>query len=186
MNTFDFSQFPLLQSDRLILKRATESDIESILAILSEKDVVRYTGLEPYETLADAKTELDWYERLIQEKTGIRWAIFLKGEERMIGSCGYKNYAAAHARAEIGYELNKSFWGRGIMSEALQAVVHFGFTSMNLHRIEAEVDTRNAASSHLLRKFGFVDEGILRDCEKEGDNYISLLSMSLLSNEYHS
>ena len=125
-----------------------------------------------------------WAERIVAEKSGIRWAITLKPDGRMIGSCGFHLYDRRHRRVEIGYELHSDYWRRGIMSEAVGAVLKFCFDSLDLHRVEADVVEGNAASAALLQKQGFTLEGIWRDRVFKRNAFQSLWQFGILEREY--
>lgn len=83
----------------------------------------------------------------------------------MVGACGLVNWEAEHARAEVGFVLSREYWGRGLMSEAVRAILRFGFERMNLNRIEARCIAENAASARVMEKAGMVYEGTLRQRE---------------------
>jgi ribosomal-protein-alanine N-acetyltransferase len=91
------------------------------------------------------------------------WAVTLKGHDEMIGKCILFQFSQDNHRAEIGFILNRSYWRQGLMHQALQAVVEFAFTTLKLHRIEADVDPENAGSLGVLEKLGFEREGLFRD-----------------------
>jgi ribosomal-protein-alanine N-acetyltransferase len=92
----------------------------------------------------------------------------------LIGTCGLYNLQAQHRKAEIGYWLLPHYWGQGMMRLTLETVLAYGFEKLNLHRIEAYVETENAASGALLQKLGFQQEGTLRDAEIKHGRFISL------------
>ncbi|OLP64726.1 hypothetical protein BACPU_23160 [Bacillus pumilus] len=94
--------------------------------------------------------EVEWYNQIFKDQTGIRWGISLKGDSTIIGSCGFLNLKKQHRRAEIGYELHHDYWRKGIMSEAIAAVLRYGFQEMNLNRIEAIIDPGNTSSVQLV------------------------------------
>ncbi|MBF6591920.1 MAG: GNAT family N-acetyltransferase, partial [Ktedonobacterales bacterium] len=99
-----------------------------------------------------------WYA----QREGIRWGITRQGTDTIIGSCGLFNFDEGFHRAETGYELRRAYWRRGIMMEALSAMLTFAFATMELRRVEAVVDDVNERSKRLLRKLGFTHEGTLR------------------------
>ena len=101
-------------------------------------------------------------ETLWNEGGGIAWAITMKDDrDRLIGTIGFHRLIKEHFRAEIGYILHPDHWRKGIMGEALEAVVAYGYTEMGLHSIEANTDPLNTASNALLKKHGFLQEGLL-------------------------
>lgn len=180
-----FSSFPQMETKKLILRQPIEEDINDILINLSNINVIKYTGLELFRSLEDAKGELDWYNNIYKNKTGIRWVIIDKISNKMIGSCGFKEYNSLDNKAEIGYELREDYWRKGIMTEALETIIKYGFINLKLNRISAEVDCENVASYNLLLKLGFIKEGILRESEFERGKYIDLYVLSLLKKEYN-
>lgn len=99
----------------------------------------------------------------IESGTGINWGISFRNEPRLLGTIAYWRLIPEHYRAEIGYMLHPAFQNRGLMSEAMKAVITYGFEVMQLHSIEANVNPANAASIGLLEKFGFVREAYFRE-----------------------
>jgi RimJ/RimL family protein N-acetyltransferase len=91
------------------------------------------------------------------------WAVTLKGEDELIGKCILFQFSHENHRAEIGYILNRNYWRRGYMLQALEAVIDFAFGTLKLHRLEADVDPENAGSLGILEKLGFEREGLFRD-----------------------
>ncbi len=130
-------EFPEIETKRLLLREVTPDDANDMFAYLSDENVVKHMGLDPFETLEDAIDEVNWYQSIYKEGTGIRWGITLKDSGKVIGSCGFLNRITKHHRTEIGYELSKNFWGTGIAGETLEAVVKYGFRHFQLERIEA-------------------------------------------------
>lgn len=116
------------------------------------------------------------FDRMEEDQTGRRWEITLKTEDTVIGSCGYFNYKLQHRRAEIGYELSREYWAKGIASEAVQAILNYGFEQVRLHRIEALIDPPNKTSLKLVERLGFKKEGLLIDYEWAGDIFYDLPS----------
>jgi [ribosomal protein S5]-alanine N-acetyltransferase len=176
-------EFPVIETKRLILRKVTAEDAEDMLTYLSDKDVVKHMGLEPFQTVKDAEDEISWYESIVKEGTGIRWGITLKDSGKVIGSCGFLNRVAKHHRTEIGFELSKDYWGKGIASEALDAVVKYGFRHFQLERIEALIEPANLPSQKLVEKQGFTKEGLLRHYEFTCGKFDDLLMYSILKAE---
>ena len=100
-----------------------------------------------------------------QARLGVELRLFdlvQKNAQTVIGYCGFHRWNQKHARAELGYELFEKFRGQGYMTEAMKALVAFGFQKMSLHRIEAQIDPHNQGSIRVVQKLGFEKEGILR------------------------
>lgn len=176
--------FPVLETDRLILRQVTNDDANSLLTYLSDIDVMKYVGLEPFKSIDDALDEISWYQSIFEKGTGIRWGISLKGQGEIIGSCGYLNRAEQHYRAELGFELSKEHWGNGIASEAISAVICYGFEQMNLQRIEALIEPPNYPSQKAVERQGFIREGLLRSYEYTCGKFDDLYMYSLLKQDF--
>lgn len=182
---FDFAEVPTLETERLRLRRIQAGDLAA-WACIWQCDAVRRYLLE-FETAPDDSqvwSIMEWAERIFKQKSGIRWAITQKRQHRMIGSCGFHLYDAQNRRLEIGYELHKDYWRQGLMSEALAAVLRFCFDCLRAHRVEADVSEGNIASAALLRKLGFVSEGLWRDRVYARGAFHGMWQFALLKQEY--
>lgn len=185
MKTAQFpASFPEIFTKRLHLKQIHLNDVNDLHAYLSDPDVRRYIGIPPYTTVEESADEIKWYEKIFQTKTGIRWGIALKEDPTIIGSAGFLNISQSNFRAEIGYELHKSFWRKGIVSEALEAIITYGFEEMKLNRIEALIEPENIASLKLVESFHFIQEGLLREYEYGAGKFDDLYMYSLLRKDY--
>ncbi|HJF30789.1 MAG TPA: GNAT family N-acetyltransferase [Sporosarcina psychrophila] len=175
--------FPIIETNRLILREVTTEDATEMFTYLSDKDVVKPMGLVPCQTVKDVWDEIKWYKSIFEEDTGIRWGITLKDSGEVIGSCGFLNRQSKHYRAEVGYELSKEYWGKGIASEALEAVVKYGYNHFQLERIEALIEPSNLASQKLVEKQGFKREGLLRRYEFTCGKFDDLYMYSIIKEE---
>lgn len=155
--------FPILETERLILREITKADAKQIFACFSNDNVTRYYGQETLETIEQAENIIDFFTNNYNENRGIRWGIERKGTKGIIGTIGFHSWMPKHKRAEIGYEILHEQWRKGYASEAVSKVLSYGFDVMDLTRIGAVVFIENDASNELLTKIGFQKEGILRD-----------------------
>lgn len=162
-----------LRTDRLLLRPIANADAEYVFRGLSHPDVTRYYAIS-FETPAAAREQMEWFARLVREGAGGWWAICSPDGAVFMGAVGLYGIVKQHRRGELGFWLLPEHWGRGIMGEALPPVLEHGFFSLDLHRIEAEVETENEASRRLLVKHGFQHEGTLRDREIKNGRTISL------------
>ncbi|RCW76962.1 GNAT family N-acetyltransferase [Saliterribacillus persicus] len=176
--------FPILETERLILRKITPDDANSILSYLSDEEVMKYYGLEPFNTINDALDEISWYQSIHTNSTGIRWGITLKEKGIVIGSCGFHNINPQHFRTEIGFELSKEQWRKGIAVEAVEAILSYGFEYMNFQRIEALIEPPNIPSQKLVEKLGFIREGLLRNYEFTCGKFDDLYMYSLLKQDF--
>lgn len=162
MNTIVIEDiFPQLETKRLILKEINEKDSEDIFEIFSSEEVLKYYDIDHLKSLEEATDLIQGLDKRFKNKKGIRWGLYLKDIDKLIGTCGFHSLDKQSLRAEVGYELSKDFWGQGIMKEALEAIINFGFNTMSINRIQALVVAGNNNSLSLLKKIGFVEEGIL-------------------------
>jgi ribosomal-protein-alanine N-acetyltransferase len=180
----DTAPFPRLETKRLVLREVTSEDSNSLLKYLSDEEVMKYYGLNPFQSINDALDEISWYQSIQKNKTGIRWGITLKDQGAVIGSCGFHNSVLQHFRTEIGFELSKDHWGKGIAFEAVQAIISYGFDHLDLQRIEALIEPPNSSSQRLVEKLGFIREGLLRNYEFTCGKFDDLYMYSLLKQDF--
>ena len=161
-----FARFPELQSRRLVLRALSAGDAPALFRVLADDQVTRYYDLESLTDVSQAAELIQRFQQRYSRGVGLRWAIARReAPGSLLGACGYNVWWQASSRGLLGYELARSEWRQGIMSEALAAIMDFGFREMNLNRIEATVFVDNAASRGLLTQLGFQPEGILRQYE---------------------
>lgn len=154
-----------LETERLILRSLKASDAADVFEYASDPEVTRHVRFVTHKSLKDTRTFLVLAERARRKHETMVWAIQLKAGGKMIGTCGFVAFAPQHQRAELGYALNRSYWGQGYAAEAAAALVAHGFSALNLNRIEAHVSPAHLPSQRVLEKCGFVPEGILRQHE---------------------
>ncbi|GAA6614965.1 GNAT family N-acetyltransferase [Scytonema sp. NUACC26] len=177
-----FKHFPTIETKNLILRETKLADAQDIFQIFANDEVTRYHDLETATRVEQAQFLIERRAERFQNKQGIRWGIARKEDNIIIGSCGYsiKN----RFLLEIGYELARDYWGKGIMTEALQAIIKWGFQELDINRIEAMVLIENIASIRLLEKMGFLEEGLLREYGFWKGQFHDLKLFSLLRKEY--
>ncbi|MDP4087035.1 MAG: GNAT family N-acetyltransferase [Bacillota bacterium] len=155
--------FPVLETDRLILRQITESDTKDIFSILSQNEVTSYYGQESMKNMEQAKEFIRFFEGKYHENRGIRWGIERKSQKGLIGTIGLDALVPNHKRADVGYEIHPDHWRKGYASEAVSRVLSYGFHTLGLRRIGAVVFPENIASIKLLEKMGFQKEGLLEN-----------------------
>lgn len=161
--TTAFATFPVLETERFLLRAATSDDVADIFRIMSDLRVTRYFGALPMASPAEAEQRVQMIQTAFQEHTGVRWAISNRANGQLIGTGGFWRLIKSHFRAEVGYELAPEWWGQGVMTEALGAMLGFGFTRMGLHSVEAQIHPDNNGSRRVLEKLGFVQEGYFHE-----------------------
>ena len=160
----NFNPFPELKTDRLLLRQMTLADAPGIQRVRSNTEVMKYINRPLTLTLEDAENWIKIVIETLEKNEGITWTICLKElPAEHIGNIGLWRIEKENYRAEIGYMLEPAYQGRGIMYEALQKIVDYGFNEMKLHSIEAHINPANAASAALLKKADFVQEAYFKE-----------------------
>jgi ribosomal-protein-alanine N-acetyltransferase len=158
-----FTPFPLLETTRLSLREVVPEDVHDLYKYRSDSEVMKYIGRPLAKELADATKLIDVLRTNAAENNGITWAITLKGENSLRGTIGFWRIVKEHHRAEIGYLLDPALQGKGIMQEAVEEVLRYGFEEMGLHSVEAVINPDNLASIRLLERNAFVKEAYFRE-----------------------
>ncbi len=160
----NFSSFPEIKTTRLLLRKISHKDAPEILDLRSNDQVMRYIDKEKATSLADAEIFINRVIESLNNNEGITWAITLQEDpDKLIGTIGFWRLLKEHYRAEIGYMLIPVYWKKGIMKEALEKVIEFGFNTLKLHSIEAQINPENTVSAGILTSTGFVKEGHFRE-----------------------
>lgn len=154
---------PLLQTPRLRLRTITRSDIDAIYRLHADPRAMRYWSFPAW---TDPQQALDWFEQRrhhAEREESWPWGLSLIDADELIGIVTLFAVNRMQRRAEVGYQLHPSYWGRGYAQEALRAALAYGFDALELNRVEADIDPRNQASCRLVERVGFRREGLLRE-----------------------
>jgi RimJ/RimL family protein N-acetyltransferase len=173
-----------LHTERLLLRPLTQADAPDLYELRSDPLVMRYHSSTPWQSIALAQALIERDQKAMAEGEYLRFGIQRLSDGKFLGSCGLFNLDQQCRRAEIGYELSFAAWGFGYMHEALVKLIAFGFTEMNLNRIEADVDPRNTRSVLNLERLAFQKEGHLRECWIVGDEVCDSFVYGLLLSEW--
>ena len=179
-----FTHFPSLTTERLHLRQIQPSDAEAFFVIKSDREVMDFYGDEIHQSPEETHTLIQQIQDSYERREAILWGITLKGEDTVIGSCTLFSFNFDFHYAETGYELNPTYGRQGITSEAMGAILTYGFTELELHRIEAAVDPSNTPSKNLLLKLGFKYEGNLRQRFFFRDQFLDANYFGLLKDEW--
>lgn len=151
-----------INGERIFLKIPEMKDAKAIYKYARDKEIARYTTIpHPYK-LKHAKEFIKKARQKLKKKEGYEFSIVLKETNEIIGGIGLNHVNKFNQNAEVGYWLAKRYWGQGLMSEAMNLILNFGFKKLKLHKIYARVYKPNKRSSRLLKKFGFKLEGNFR------------------------
>ncbi|MCM3410387.1 GNAT family N-acetyltransferase [Metabacillus litoralis] len=157
---------PSFETNRLIIRKININDLDDIYEFSSDPKVAHHMTWEVNKTKEE--TLHNFVSIVIEKyKTGqsADWAIVHKESNKVIGTCSFVDWSNNNQKAEIGYVLNRNYWGQGLVSEAIKEVIKFGFETLELNRIEGGCDTDNIGSEKVMLKAGFKYEGTLRKNE---------------------
>lgn len=163
INKAVFDTFPVLKTDRLIMREIQLSDADKIFEMRSNGRVNQFI---PRQKMDQIEKSIELTEKTMhayKNGWGIGWAGILRNSEQIIGTCGFNQIDYPNLRAEIGGELSTEYWGKNIAFEAVKTIVDFGFEVMNLHSIEAKVSPENRGAIFILNSLGFEKEAHFKD-----------------------
>ncbi len=176
---------PIIPTERLVLRWVSENDIDGLFEVFSDPQVARYWSSAPYSDREEAVKLQREIAAGNENNTMIKWGLALRDSDRLIGTATLFNLNLDNGRAELGYAMGRAHWSKGYMNEALQALVLHAFEVMDLRRLEADVDPRNAASIRTLERLGFQREGFLRERWHVNGEIQDALFYGLLRREWH-
>ena len=183
MSAINFQPFPVLNSDRLLLKQLSKDDEEQMFQLRSNPEIMKYIPRPLATSVIDAAHVINSINDGIKNNNSITWGIFLKPENKLIGTIGYVRMNKEYHRGEVGYLLDTKYQGMGIMKEALDTVLDYGFNVMKLHSVEAVVHPENKNSIKLLERNGFKKEGYFRQNQFYNLKFHDSVSYALLAHE---
>ena len=161
---------PTLHTARLRLRPLSDADADALFAMHSSPYVLRYWDAPPWSERARAERFITACQTMAEEGTGTRLAVDRIADGGLIGWCSLTRWNPDYQSASMGYCFGDAAWGHGYATEAARGLLQWAFNSLKLNRVQAETDTRNAASARVLEKLGFVREGMLReDCVVNGE-----------------
>lgn len=181
---FDFTDFPTLETENLILREMSPEDVSALLKHFGNTEVVRFINMQPIKTIEQANEWLKWMGGFFAARDGLRWGITLKADNTFIGSAGLHRWNREAHYAEIGCDIAYPYWGHGYGQEAMRKIIEFGWEQMKLNRIEADTVNGNLRSIHVLEKLGFKAEGTLRQRILKGGKYYDIHLFGLLRCDY--
>ena len=174
-----------LETERLILRRFRPSDAEYMFKNwATDREVSKFLSWNPHKDLNETKQIVDsWFNDYVKNNC-YNWAIELKDYREIIGQISVVGLKEKYCSCEIGYSLGRLFWGKGMMTEALKAVISYLFSEIGMNRIEAKHNTLNPASGRVMQKSRMKHEGILRQVQVDKNgHYYDLAVYSILKFE---
>ncbi|GAB0167612.1 GNAT family protein [Lysinibacillus sp. CTST325] len=181
-----FAEFPLLNSEKLVLKKIEVAHLQELFAIYDNEKVFEYCGIIPKHNIQTVSKMIGHFDRDYKKKSIVKWGIFQKSHsDQLVGIIEAMEYNQKVNMVTIGYYLAEDYWGKGLATDAVNILVKFLFEEVNINRIQAEVMPLNEASKKVLLKNGFLKEGLLRQAKVwSGKGVVDLEIYSLLKEEY--
>ena len=180
----NYNPFPVLQSERLILRRIINDDVDCIFNLRSNAETMKFVPRPLTITKEDALNHIKIIDDKIINNEGINWAITLKDSKKMIGIIGHYRIQNENFRSEIGYMLLPEFHSKGIITEAINETLNYGFTILNLHSVEAIIDPQNFASEKALQKNSFIKEAHFIEYEYYNGIFLDTVVYSILKRNF--
>ncbi len=174
MNEKVFEPFPILETERIILRQIKDDDIQGIYRFYSGGDTLKNIARDFFTKTEQAVEKLNLFRKHYEEKKAIWWTFTQKPKDNFIGFGGLFEISKESSKAEIGYGLLPDYWGNGIMSEVVEKLIDFGFNKMKLHKIYGRITPGHNASIRILEKHG-IGYTFSPDSEKSITNCINRL-----------
>ncbi|MBD3106790.1 GNAT family N-acetyltransferase [Bacillus sp. AGMB 02131] len=157
-----YGNLPIIETERLLLRKITFDDANDLFEYTSDQMVSEFVTWDHHETILDTKGFIHFVNQQYALKKVAPWGIEYKENNKMIGTIDFVSWQPKHHNAEIGYAVAQPYWGQGITTEAAKALINFGFTKMDLVRIQARCMIGNIGSQRVMEKCGMTFEGIIR------------------------
>lgn len=181
MLQLNFNPFPKLFTERLVLREISAADVKEVFQLRSDKNVMQFLDRPLAQTTDDAMALIQKIADGHEKNENITWAITLQNQPELIGTIGFWRIDKENYRAEIGYLLHPGQQGKGLMQEAIATVLKYGFQTIKLHSVEANVNPANNASIKLLEKNKFVKEAHYKENYFYDGKFLDSAIYSLLS-----
>jgi ribosomal-protein-alanine N-acetyltransferase len=184
-DAFDtFKTFPQLETRRLVLREVKPSDTKDLFRFMSDEDTVTQNLIPPHKQIAETDKLVKTLTKQYDKKKELRWGVTIRGSDTIIGLTGFYNMLVKDFQTEVGCLLAKQHWSGGIMTEALAAILAFGFEKMTFYRVTAFILPDNIGAIKMVKKVGFREEGLLKECKFCNDQFYDLGIYSLLKKDY--
>lgn len=179
-----FRHIPTIETKNLILRKIKVSDYTDMFEYSSLDSVTEYLTWSSHKNDDYTKRYLKLVQDQYYDGEFYDWAVVLRSENKMIGTCGFTSFDFANNAGEVGYVINPKYAGKGYATEALLKIMHVGFMTFNLHRIYARHMDGNDASRRVMEKCGMTYEGCARSSMYIKGKYRSIHTCAIISNEF--
>lgn len=179
------NEFPRIETERLILRKLSINDVDDIFEYASLPDVTTFLIWYPHQNKQDSDNFIKFTLEQFQKEISFIWGIEVKEDKKIIGTIDLRNWNAGNKCGEVGYVIAPQYWNRGLASEAMKAVINFGFKILQLNRIESHCEGENIGSWKVMEKCGMQFEGILREKLFIKERFRSMKMYSILRKDWN-
>lgn len=184
-NEFDaFFHLPRLETEKLLLRQAVMSDAGDLYEYSRDPEVARHVLWEPHTSIHQTRAYIRFLLRQYRSGAPSSFVIVSKESGRVIGTIGFMWVQKDNRSAEVGYSLSRAYWNKGLMTQALAAVLDFGFSTLRLNRIEAQHECDNPASGKVMEHVGMKHEGKLRQRIYNKGRYVDVNLYAILRQDW--
>ena len=179
-----FSDLPEIKTERLVLRKLTQSDLYDVNEYASDENVSRYLRWTPHLNLHETKGYIEFMQKRYRKGMHAEWGVTLAENGKVIGTCGFSGVDLANESCELGYVLSGAYRGKGYMTEAFQAVLRVAFGTLHANRVSLQILQGNSDSVRFAVRNGFRHEGTLRNALYVKGEYQTVLLYAMLRKEY--
>ncbi|MBE6648382.1 MAG: GNAT family N-acetyltransferase [Ruminococcaceae bacterium] len=179
-----FSSLPSIETPRLVLKKISMDNLYDMNRYASLDKTSEYLVWTPHFNLLETRGVIEFHMNQYKRGLAPDWGLNHKMDGRFIGTCGFTSVDEYNNAAELGYVLSPEYWGKGLMKEALSAVMKVAFIDMDFHRLFVRIMEGNISSVKLAESVGFIYEGTGRECQLIKGKYATVHTYSILKPEY--
>lgn len=179
-----YKELPNLETNRLFLRKLTKEDAPDIFSYASDPVVTKYLFWNSHQTLDDTMDYINFALHQYTNYDVAPWGIHHKQDNKLIGTIDFVRWIPEDRLAEIGYVIAPAYWGKGIITEAAQKIILFGFNNMNLIRVEAKCYKENVGSQRVMEKCGMSLEGTIRKGVFKKGRHWDITLYSILRDEF--
>lgn len=184
INPFENNEIPILETEQYLLRGLTLEDAQALFEFMSDAATMKYVTPHPIKTLREMEEKIKSHLANFRKEKEIPWVITEKNSCDVIGMFRLHKLHMWHRKAEMGAYLHQEYHKKGVMTEVLQTILPFVFNELGLNRIVGDFFAENQGSKKLLEKFGFHQDGILRQTDFDGSKYHDSIVYSLLKKEF--
>lgn len=185
MTPFEKNEIPTLETENYRLRGISLEDTPNLFEFMSDRETMKFITPHPVQTLKEMQEKISGHLENFQKQKEIPWVIIEKESADVIGFFRLHKLHMWHRKAEMGTVLHQDYQRKGVMTEVISCILPFGFHELGLNRIVGDLFAENQGSKRLLEKFGFHQDGILRQTDFDGTQFHDTIVFSLLKDEFN-